>query len=181
MKLHSQIYDNFIESYDYFRTFCDTAKYEDTVNRFDGFTYPGVCMQAPFEIIQYALVKAIGHANLIHGALRLSTQGVKAPYHVHADDFMGGQYTVILYLSRPEHCQGGTSFMRHKATGHLYGKQGGWEQDEANPEAWEVDSYCPMRSNRAVIFDSRLLHRADPMDGFGHDATNGRLVFVGVF
>ena len=181
MKQYCTVFDDFIESYDYFRSFCDTAQYKDTVNPYDKFTYPGVCMQAPFEVIQYSLVKAIGHANLIHGALRLSTQGVRAPYHVHADDFMGGQYTVIVYLSRPDHCQGGTAFMKHKATGHLYGTQGGWEQDESNREAWTTDFICPMRSNRALIFDSRLLHCAEPMDGFGKDAADGRLVFVGVF
>lgn len=181
MKPYVHIYDDFIESYEFFRGFCDTAKFEDTVNPYDGFVYPGVCMNAPFEIIQYSLVKAIGHANLIHGALRLSTAGVKAPYHVHADDFMGGDYTVIVYLNRPEDCQGGTSFLKHKKTGATKGFQGGWEQDQANHEAWDVDFMCPMRSNRAVIFDSRLLHRAEPMDGFGSSATDGRLVFVGVF
>jgi hypothetical protein len=182
MKLYAQIYDNFIESYDYLRAFCDTATFEDTINPYDGFVYPGVCMKAPFEIIQYSLVKAIGHANLIHGALRLSTQDVKAPYHVHADDFMGGQYTVIVYLNRPRHCQGGTSFLRHKQTGAVRGIDSpDWQADEASPEAWATEFICPMKSNRALIFDSRLLHRAEPMDGFGADPTDGRLVFVGVF
>jgi len=182
MKPYVLILDDFIESYDYFRDFCDTAKFEDTTNPYDGFVYPGVCMKAPFEIIQYSIQKAVGHCNLIHGALRLSLNGVKAPYQVHADDFMGGQSTIIVYLNRPEHCRGGTAFMRHKETGYERGIEGeGWKADEGKSEAWETIMECPMRSNRALIFDSRLLHRATPTQGFGTDASNGRLVFVGVF
>jgi hypothetical protein len=182
MKLSFQVFDDFIESYDYFRDFCDRATFEDTVNPHDGFVYPNICMKAPFECIQYALVKAIGHANLIHGALRLSLGGVKAPYQAHADDFMGGQYTVIVYLNRPEHCRGGTALLRHKRTGAERGFDNAeWQDDESKPEAWETTLLCPMRSNRAFVFDSRLLHRSEPVQGFGTDQTNGRLVFVGVF
>jgi hypothetical protein len=181
MKLCYQIIDDFIESYDYLRAFLDTAKFTDVNNPIDGFDYPGICQGAPMEIIQYSLVKAVGHANLKHGAIRMSLAGAPQPYEVHADDFMGGEYTVIVYLNRPEHCQGGTSFHRHKATGYERSNEGDeWKVDEGNRGAWEQTFLCPMRSNRALIFDSRLLHRQEPM-GFGTDPYNGRMVFVGVF
>jgi hypothetical protein len=180
VNLSYQILDNFIESYDWFRSFLDTADFQDVENRMDGFSYPGICQGAPMECIQYSIYKAIGHANLKHGAIRMSLANAKQPYEVHADDFMGAQYTILVYLNRPEHCRGGTSFHRHKATGYEYSTQGDeWKADESNRDAWEQTFLCPMKSNRALIFDSRLLHRQDPM-GFGTDAHNGRMVFVGV-
>lgn len=181
MNLTCQIIDNFIESYDYFRSFLDTAEFQDVENPLDGFKYPGICMGAPMEIVQYSIYKWLGHCNLKHGAIRLSLADAVQPYTAHADDFMGGQYTIIVYLNRPEHCRGGTTLLRHKATGYERSSEGDeWKVDEGNEKAWEATMMCPMRSNRAFIFDSRLLHRQEHK-GYGTDAHNGRMVFVGVF
>jgi hypothetical protein len=181
MKPYAMIYDNFLESYGYFRDFCDTAVFKDEVNPYDGFTYPDVCLRAPFEVIQQAMYRAVGHCNLIHGALRLSRHGKDQPYKVHSDELFGASFTLLVYLNRPEHCKGGTAFVRH-SSGAVRGTDNDlWRADESNPSAFETVFMSPMVSNRAIIFDSGLLHRAEPSEGFGTDNHDGRMVFVGAF
>ncbi len=100
----------------------------------------------------------------------------------------------ILYLSLPEHCEGGTDFFRHKRTGteraplnHQELAELGYETyDEMMekmvvPESkdrskWEHVMRVPMRFNRLVLLRPWLWHTAGP--GFGDCLENGRLVYL---
>lgn len=132
--------------------------------------------------------------NLSHGKFRLTLAGDIGRGKVHLDD---SQWSGILYLSLPEHCEGGTEFFRHKATGTeslLLRKNQmdalGWagpdeanaaisdiiERDGTRDEAWEPTLNVPMRYNRLLLLRPWQWHTAGP--GFGTSLEDGRLVFL---
>jgi len=176
------IKDNFLGEFASFRHYCDHLAYAGKYNPVDGIFYPGIDFDIPPIIqaeVKHKIECLVSHSiktNFMF--LRLSLAGMEQPHQVHTDASMG-QKTCILYLSRPEYVQGGTTLVRHHT-----GFEGDpltpaqvalWEQDQADAEKWEIVDSCPMVSNRAVIFDSHLLHRAEPIGGFGDNAENGRL------
>lgn len=175
MKLHSLIIDEFLSDFDHWRAWADKAEYADVVNPADGVSYPGICTKVPTWGIRNRLQGIMGSQVRIKTAfLRLSTQGVHVPHQAHHDGIMG-DYSLMLYLNRPEHCRGGTELVRHLVDDEL------WSIDHSNPDRWGVYSRCEMRSNRAFLFDAHLMHRASPVGGFGQDARNGRLVYTAFF
>ncbi len=109
--------------------------------------------------------------------------------HVDGCDWSG-----ILYLSRPEHCRGGTDFFRHKRTGlervpsdlpriqaagysdanALIGDV--INRDTAKPSRWEKTFTAPMRYNRLILFNPWQFHDAAP--AFGSRPEDGRLVLL---
>ena len=136
-----------------------------------------------------------------NGAFRLSIVSDDARADVHVDSptlvhIFGG----VLYLSLPEHCRGGTSFYRHRATGwdrrpddavlRANGYASFLEFQKRNLPAnrclpfmewrqkrdatWEWMFEVPMRFNRLVIFRSDYFHAITEL--FGDCADNGRLV-----
>jgi hypothetical protein len=131
-----------------------------------------------------------GAEDRAHGALRLTLAGDRGRYRVHVDT--GVEWSGVLYLSRPEHCRGGTVFFRHLATGTDHAPMGAEElarchfatpqealdriigQDSNDESRWEALTTIPMRFNRLVLFRPWLWHSAG--DGFGDSAENGRLV-----
>lgn len=133
-----------------------------------------------------------GHAGLFHGHCRISLAGEDADrrYHVHVDPDC--YWSGILYLTRPEHCQGGTEFFRHKALGtdrcpiyahevREYGVGTYFEaadkiiqRDSNDLSRWELLMTVPMRFNRLVLIRPWLWHTAGP--SFGATPEDGRLV-----
>jgi hypothetical protein len=130
-----------------------------------------------------------GAEDRAHGSLRLTLAGDRGRYRVHVD--AGVEWSGVLYLSRPEHCRGGTNFFRHIATGTdrvLAADQGGRLGAEAQRQSldriigrdsndesrWETLTTIPMRFNRLVLFRPWLWHGAG--EGFGDSVENGRLV-----
>jgi hypothetical protein len=116
--------------------------------------------------------------------MRLSLADVPVPHQAHTDTVMG-DFSMMLYMNRAEHCQGGTSLVRH-VTGMDTDpideeSQKVWLRDTNIPEMWTPYTRCEMRTNRAFIFRANLMHRAEPLGGFGTDATNGRLVMTAFF
>jgi hypothetical protein len=113
---------------------------------------------------------------------------------VHMDP---GYWSGILYLSRPEDCQGGTEFFRHidtqsdQAPEDLAGlKAMGFssydemhkqiiQKDTLDDSKWERSMTVPMRFNRLVLLRPWLWHTAGP--GFGDTLENGRLVYLMFF
>ena len=87
----------------------------------------------------------------------------------------------IVYLSKPEHCAGGTTIYRHKATGdEIYNKQNRQLYDFRDPAQWEVIEEVEMVYNRLVIYPGQLFHAITPVF-FGERIDNSRLtqnVFV---
>jgi hypothetical protein len=91
-----------------------------------------------------------------------------------------GDYTFLLYM---QDGPGGTSFVRHKEQGMEHGpaddqELAAWKKDTNIPDAWEINGIVGMKENRACIFDSSFMHRAEPVEGFGNDVDDGRLVLT---
>lgn len=129
-----------------------------------------------------------------HAKCRLTLASDTGRAKVHIDQ---SHWSGILYLSRPEHCRGGTEFFRHKRTdserapldatelaamgyksfGEMHGDV--IERDSNDDSQWERVMEVPMRFNRLVLLRPWLWHTAGP--GFGDRVENGRLVYLMFF
>ena len=126
-----------------------------------------------------------------HAKCRLTLASDDEPGRIHVDpSFWSG----ILYLSRPEDCQGGTEFYRHLPTGTdevprmseavtAFGYTSSaemshqiLERDGGDRSKWEHTMTVPMRFNRLVLLRPWLWHTSGP--GFGDSIENGRLVYL---
>ena len=76
--------------------------------------------------------------------------------------------------------------MKHKLTGMDKGPRNEmemkfWELHTNKPHMWDVYKMFNMKANRAVWYPSDLMHRAEPVGGFGDDEQDGRLVYTMFF
>ena len=134
-----------------------------------------------------------------HGAYRLSPAGSLARSDIHADhDDTRAAYAGVLYLSLPEHCQGGTGFWQHRETGWArvptvaeaaasrWGDYGRFLAAQRQAQAaafegltssrrdWDAVLHVPMRFNRLLLYRSDYFHAV--MQVFGADVASSRLV-----
>ncbi|GAA3914782.1 DUF6445 family protein [Luteimonas lutimaris] len=129
-----------------------------------------------------------------HAKFRITRAGDVGRARVHVDS---AHWSGILYLSRPEDCQGGTEFFRHRETGtdrapfndeelaamgfssreQMYHQL--LERDGTDESKWEMTMRVPMRFNRLVMLRPWLWHTAGP--AFGDGLENGRLVYLMFF
>lgn len=182
------IIDNFLDDFAGFRDHCEGLIYDGQTNPVDNVFYPGVSLEIPPEIKEEIHLKISEHMGDIKFRflfLRMSEEGVHVPHQAHTDASMG-RYSLMLYMNNLEDCIGGTSFLFHKATGMFENpineKQlNVWKEDCNNQEAWQIRDICSMKPNRALVFDSNLIHRAEPIGGFGDNVRNSRLVLTGFF
>lgn len=189
MRLYATIVDDFVFDYLSLRRYADSAIYEDVVNPADGVVYPGICTQIPKDVISditYRLGGVLGSGISVKTIfMRQSKEGVPVPHQAHNDLAMG-RFSLMLYLNREEHCQGGTELVRHAETGlaEQPATEEGvevWRRDANTPQAWARIALCEMRPNRAFIFDAALMHRALPIAGFGTTNEDARLVLTCFF
>lgn len=182
------VLDDFLPEFDELQKFALSAEFADVVNEADGVTYPLICADIPNHI-KFAVYSALEKHFCAPVSptifLRRSPAGVACPHQVHSDASMG-DYSLMLYLNKDEDCQGGTSFLSHRASGIAYNP--GYEfftgvvvEDQNRPEAWVVREMAEMRPNRAVIFGASRLHRAEPVGGFGDSPENTRVVLTCFF
>jgi len=180
------IVNNFLSDFATFRKYCDGLDYQGEVNPTDGVMYPGISRDIPRSVKTEVFAK-LNHINPIIEDpwlfLRLSTERDKMPHQAHNDLMMGRKRGMILYLCRKEHCKGGTSFVRHIDEGMENGvttphQEQVWEQDHNNYDKWEIISLAEMQPNRAFIFETQQMHRAELPSTFGYNAFDGRLVMV---
>lgn len=177
--LHSMILDDFLSDFAGWRAWADTCKFTDQVNPADAVSYPAICTAVPTYGTIRRLSALMGRpVEITASFLRLSLGGVPVPHQAHHDGLMG-DFSCMLYLNRAEHCAGGTSLLEH-TSGEEPDAQT-WERDTNVPQMWRVKSLCEMVPNRAFIFRSTLLHRAEPIGGFGDSVKNGRLVWTTFF
>lgn len=186
MRPQALIIDDFFDDFPRVREWADGATYGDVVNPVDKVVYPGICHDIPEHISEEVSGKVEHSMDFLIVPrtmfLRLSTLGSKAPHQAHTDVTMG-QYSLMVYLNRAEHCAGGTALLRNRETGEetnpvdAYGEQV-WRRDTNNPAAWEKTLMCAMKPNRAFIFPAELYHRAEPIGGFGKTPKDGRLVLT---
>ncbi len=129
-----------------------------------------------------------------HASCRLSLASDDKPGRIHIDP---SQLSGILYLSRPEDCQGGTEFFRHKRSGtdrlpmtKEQLTEAGYssyeelqhdilEKDALDRSKWERTMTVPMRYNRLILLQPHYWHTSGP--GFGDGVENGRLIYVMFF
>jgi len=184
-----QIIDDFLDDMDSFRKYCDDVDFKGETNPVDNIFYPGVSIDIPdcvridvIDKIESYFGRKIKPRMMF---MRLSPDGIHAPHQAHTDATMS-QLGIMLYLNRQEHCSGGTSFVSHKATGMCDNpinafQESIWKEDTNNTDAWEILTMCPMKPNRAMIFDTNKMHRSEPIGGFGKGGEDGRLVLVFFF
>lgn len=129
-----------------------------------------------------------------HGKFRLTLAGDVGRAKVHIDR---SHWSGILYLSRPQDCQGGTEFFRHRRTntdrmplnaaelaqlGYANAEQAHSdiiERDSNDDSQWEMTMRVPMRFNRLILLRPWLWHTAG--QAFGDNAENGRLIYLMFF
>lgn len=183
-----QIVDNFLDDWPSFRGYCDKLTYEDVENPADNVAYPGISLAIPTAIEAEVIKRAeyfMGSITPNFMFLRLTTEGMDCPHQAHTDASMG-DYSLMLYMNRIEDCIGGTSLVAHKECGlfeqPINEKQLKiWEEDHSKKDKWQITNICSMRPNRAFIFDAKLMHRAEPVGGFGDSSLDGRLVLTMFF
>lgn len=180
------VIDNFLDRFSDLRNHCDGVSFGDLVNPLDGVSYPGISTDIPPEVVDEVVSKLSGAVGRpvsdITIFMRMTTAGTDAPHQAHTDALMG-DVALLVYLNRESECDGGTSFVSHTETGMDSNPQtieevSVWERDTNEYFQWDVIEEVEMHPNRAVIFDSRLMHRAEPPGGFGDSSTTGRLVLT---
>jgi tetratricopeptide (TPR) repeat protein len=153
------------------------------------------------------LGRRIKWASPDNGVVRLTLADATARSDIHVDDeraVENAPYAAVLYLTLPEHCQGGTSFWRHRATGWLkrpddatvrtagfvdfksflraetpLAGDRAFQQLAAERAKWQRLLTLPMRFNRLVVYRSNYFHAVDSI--FGHDFDDGRLTWLFTF
>lgn len=183
------VVDGFLQDFESLRTIADDLDYAGVRNPVDGVVYPGISTAIPDSVKQEIVCRTstILGAGVSPAALfmRLSLKGVPVPHQAHTDSTMG-QWSLMLYLNRTQHCEGGTALLRHSSTGLDSDPQDQiqeriWKTDTNRPDKWTVTQMAAMRPNRAFIFPSYRMHRAEPVGGFGDNKKNGRLVLTMFF
>lgn len=175
-----QIVDNFLDDFEEFNDWARSQHYGGVVNPEDGVLYPDIVVALPDGLLDEVQKKVPEMANINYAFLRLTNSNTEgAPHQAHNDAVMG-QYTFILYL---QDGPGGTSVVRHKMAGLENGpesfiEQQIWERDTNVPQAWEVVGMVDMKANRATWYPSTVMHRAEPIGGFGKGVEDGRLVLT---
>jgi len=186
------VVDDFIQNFDAFRERALAAEFRplgggilETGLYTEYFGEDGV-IERIAGIVGFPLVTADPKGT---GRFSLRTSRMTMGLDIHADDcVLGG----ILYLNRPEHCQGGTSVFRHRETG-LFAFPSEEEQARlglaADPRGyfqyfcreqgmdrtrWEEVARAEMKPNRLVLIGGGLFHSHTSV--FGNDLNDGRLV-----
>ena len=129
-----------------------------------------------------------------HASCRLALAKDDQPGRIHIDQ---SHWSGILYLSRPEDCQGGTEFYRHLPTNtdrvpmdpeglqsigyssYDEMKQDILDKDALDRSKWELTYTVPMRFNRLVLLQPHYWHTSGA--GFGDSIENGRLIYLMFF
>ena len=139
-------------------------------------------------------VRAPWDDSFSHGSCRVALASHDQQARIHIDP---SHWSGILYLSRPEDCQGGTEFFRHRPTGtdrvpmdERTLREVGYssyedlqhdilDKDALDRSKWEHTMTVPMRFNRLVLLQPQYWHTAGP--GFGDSLENGRLIYLMFF
>lgn len=169
------------------------ADYADKVGP-DGVTYKRVA-SIP-NLFDAEIQKAVGFpVKQSYSIARLNFAGENPNNAVHADSGYD-EFAMVLYLTDPEFCSGGTAFWRHKILGfdampteqqvRSTGRNPKQvmkrlSADWNNGEAWSQTAMADMKFNRAIFFRCKSFHSRFPFEAFGNSPENGRLVFVSFF
>ncbi len=103
---------------------------------------------------------------------RYTLAGAQKKTFCHVDK---STYAAIVYLTKPEHCAGGTSIFRHKPTGdEIYKVSNAHLYNYNDPNHWELIKQVEMVHNRLVVYPGKFFHSITPVF-FGGKIENARL------
>ena len=179
------IVDDFIESFEALKKASIENVFSDQVNDVDQVTYPLISTDIPAEVENEIIIKLSDLMGVTvenpFMFMRRSPKGVNCPHQVHSDSSMGG-YSLMLYINDSE---GGTSLLKHKESGISFNPESQEfvdivVRDQNEPELWEVTDMIKMKPNRGFVFRSDMLHRAEPIGGFG-EGSEARVVLTCFF
>lgn len=173
---------NALDNYNETEQVIRTLPFGSYVSPVDGVNYPGICPTPPqINARVHSVLEQLLGTSIVprFQFARLSVEGVVPPHKVHNDATMG-DYTSILYLS--DH--GGTTLHTHREYGFSEQPETeeelqAWHRDTNVVEAWHTDLFIPAKRNKLTCYNASRLHAAT--DGYGRDATDGRLVLVTFF
>ena len=179
------VYDDFMPDPDAIRAHALASEFVDWKGP-DGETYKRVWLgEVPglLERIEAAMGEPV---HMLGMGYRLNFGGELPNAAVHSD-IGWGTHALVLYLS--ENCNGksGTAFWSHRRSGlgrfdeRLAGDLPALEKEWNDESAWSMNSFVPMRYNRALIYESALFHSRYPFAAFGYNAESGRLIAVAFF
>ena len=158
------------------------AEFTDETNPTDNVTYPYINRDLPWPVpdetiqgIENALNRLVDQDSITM-FLRASPEGVHCPNVVHNDISMG-QYSLMVYLNAKQQCRGGTALVDHyeELTPEVAAR------DANDPSKWYTTHVAPMWPNRAFIFPAQIMHRAEPVGGFGKAQGGWRMVLTAFF
>lgn len=178
------IFDDFLNNYKTLKEHSKSCHFKDMKNPIDGVVYPFICDDIPkdveselFEKLSLINDKKIENATLF---MRMTKKDTACPHVAHTDTVMGSK-SFMLYLH--DHPMSGTSFLRHADSGITYQPESEEfqeliQKDTNNIDKWVRCGSVPAKENRAVIFDSSLIHCAEPVGGFGATQETARIVLT---
>jgi len=191
------IVDDFIDSIDQVREAALKMDYPDIRGQFPG---RNSLQRIRIDGLEEQVSHLVGESVIAidplesHGKCRLSLASDKGRGKVHIDHCY---WSGILFLTRPEHCAGGTDFFRHRRTqtdraplNRTDLEAMGYDDfdkvhrdlieiEGTDDSKWERTMTVPMRYNRLILLRPWMWHTAGP--GFGDGIDNGRLVYLMFF
>lgn len=153
--------------------------------------YDGMNFWGHHALMLRSLIQATGSVLVPNSMFFRSTNVDTEKAYIHSDR-ESGAHTAIVYLSTHDD-EYGTAFYRHKPTGLIampsfeemkdMGIMDSFKEDmvSRNPDKWEQIGFVEGKFNRALIFNAPVFHSRIPVDGFGDNSDNGRLVWVSHF
>jgi hypothetical protein len=189
MRPYCLIVDDFFPNFEAVRKMVCELEYTEQANPDDGLQYPSSHVFNDPELSE-AIGNRLGailgrrKANIRLLVARMSKAGAPCPEQAHTDEAIINPpplYTAVIYCNTLEQCRGGTSLLAHAETGRHVGIGEQEKRDQNDASKWNMVMQCPMYPNRAAIFPSPIIHRSEPVGGFGSDATDARVVIVALF
>lgn len=176
------------------RDYAHDLEFSGVVSPHDGVEYPDISVEIPTWIS--AWVKS-GIAKMMDVSVpsveidtqfwRLTTKATDPAPHGAHNDAIHGKYSAFYYINdKPEGVMAGTSLVSHRNTGlksqpKSVGEWTVWERESNNYDAWKIDDMIFWEPNRLAIYEADRMHRAEPPDGWGESAKDGRLVLITFF
>ncbi|PCJ46523.1 MAG: hypothetical protein COA74_13585 [Gammaproteobacteria bacterium] len=194
MQLNFLIIDDFLENAGELREAALSLTYPQPISK----TYfPGrnsekrIMLQGIDETIEEIVCEPLTPTEgFSHCKPRLALKGEKGEGNIHIDK---SYWSGILYLTKNEHCTGGTDFFRHIPTNTEHAPldkaelssmgfnhyQEFWDdlmlKDTNDKTKWQKTFHVPMKFNRLVLFRPWFYHNAG--ESFGDKPQNGRLIY----
>lgn len=177
-----RVIDNFIADFDTVRDMVMQSKFGDY--EFMGKPYTGVGqVMLPVRALveEYLGFKV----DVLHGHLRIGRRDTALTHYIHADTY--GQLAMVWHFTEPK-CETGTAFWTHRETGTSLMPADAMPEhfalldaDTDDESKWQRTAFVEAKENRAVLFNSKLLHSRYPCELPIDEGDTPRLVATAFF